>query len=235
MRYLIICIIILSFNILLSAENLFEAKVYLQGSNREILLFNLHNSIEKDGKFTHLTHYYTTPDSILATVDKVTLENGKFKSAESHFYQVEESGMMFRKGSKMLMKYKKGEKRKQKNLDFPDNFLVGPLFNDYIVEKWDTLLNGERIVFKLPAPSLLRMIRFGFEIERESEYQKRGTVVFKLDANNILLNWLVNPSYFVYDNKEKRLLEIHGTSILKIQDGDEWTTSTDVEIYYEYR
>jgi len=229
-----ILFLLLVFVSIIQAEVLFEAKVYRQGSNKKELLFYHYNTIETKGKQKIITHYYTTPDSTIATIDKVVLENGVFNTASAEFLEVDESGKLYRSEDKLLMQFQKNSKSKEKEIDFPDNLLVGPLFNDYIKANWEKLTSTEMIKFRLPAPEILRTVEFSFQKIDDSPYQKSNSVVFELDATNILLKWLIQPSYFVYDLSSKRLQEIHGNSILKTKVDGKWTKSTNVEIYYQY-
>jgi len=234
MKILITILILLSLSILI-AEDIFSAKVYRQGTNLQELLFDHYNTIEKQGDKTILTHYYARPDSTIATIDKVILEGDEFKLSESQFLEVNEIGSVIRNGNKMIMKFEKDGKVKERKMDYPPDLLVGPLFNDHIIKNWQKLIDGDKIYFQLPAPNIQRVATFTFQKVDNSPYQKPGQIVYKLSAASIFLKLLVSPSYFVYDVATKRLMEIHGTTILRTKKNGKWQTSTDVEMFYKYK
>lgn len=219
---------------LLAAEELFFSRVYRQNSDpRELLFYHYNRNANTDQK-TILSHYYVLPDSSIAVIDEVILENGEFRQSQSQFLEVNEIGTVIRRGERMTLRFSKDGKTKEKELDYPPDLLVGPLFNDHIIKNWQSLLAGEKIYFKLPAPDIQQVATFTFEKDEKTEYEKPGHIVFKLDAASFFLRFLVRPSYFVYDLQSRRLMEIHGTTILRTKQNGKWQNSTDVNMYYEY-
>ncbi|MFC1898258.1 hypothetical protein ACFLYJ_01675 [Candidatus Cloacimonadota bacterium] len=204
------------------------------GSEKKDLLFFHYNEYSVDNEFENLKHYYILPDSSIATIDEVVLENGQFKSSKSQFLEVNEIGSVIRNDDKMIMRFEKDGKIKEKELDYPPDLLVGPMFNDHIVKNWKTLIKSKKIYFKLPAPNIQKVATFTFEEVTDSDYGKAGQIVFKLDAASFFLKLVVRPSYFVYDTSTQRLMEIHGTTILRTKQNGKWQNSTDVDMYYEY-
>ena len=231
-RFLLI--LLAFFTIVLYTEDIFTAKVYRMGSNKKEFLFDHYNTIEKQDSLTILTHYYAKADGFVATKDQVILENGIFKQSKSEFFEVNEAGSVMRNRDKMILRFEENGKIKEKEKDFPENLLVGPLFNDHIIQNWNQLIKGEKIYFKLPAPNILQVATFTFEKVQNSGFEKDDHVVYKLDIANFFLRFLVNESYFVYEISSKRLMEIHGTTILRTQQNGKWKNTTDVDIYYDY-
>lgn len=219
---------------ILQAEDLFQAEVYRQGSNKEEFLFFHYNEIEQQENLTYLTHYYLLADSTVATKDEVILENGEFKSSRAEFFEVNEVGSVLRNGDRMILRFEKDGKVREKEKDYPEDLLVGPLFNDFIKQRWQTLINGEKIYFKLPAPDIQQVATFTFRRVENEDYDQPGRIVFKLDVASIFLKLFVNPSYFVYELETKRLMSIHGMTILRTKENGKWQQSTDVDIYYSY-
>ncbi|MDP8269102.1 MAG: hypothetical protein P9L97_10270 [Candidatus Tenebribacter davisii] len=233
MKKLIIILIMISVAALWS-EDIFKAKVYRLDSNKQELLFDHYNTVQQEGEKTILTHFYSRPDSSIATIDEVILENGEFKSSKSQFLEVDEIGSVIRNSDKMTMRFEKDGKVKEKELNYPTDLLVGPMFNDHIIENWEALNSDEKIYFKLPAPNIQKIATFTFQEVNNSGYEKPDHIVFKLNAASIFLKLVVRPSYFVYEVATKRLMEIHGTTILRTKQNGKWQNSTDVNMYYEY-
>lgn len=216
------------------AEELFQAEVYRQDSNRQEFLFYHYNEIIVEENRTILRHYYTLADSTIATLDEVVLENGEFKTSRAQFFEVDEVGSVLRNGDRMILRFEKDGEVREKEKEYPEDLLVGPLFNDHIVENWQTLLDGDKIYFKLPAPDIQQVATFTFRKVENSDYNKAGQIVFKLDVASIFLKLFVKPSYFVYELDTKRLMSIHGMTILRTQENGKWQQSTNVDIYYSY-
>ena len=237
MRYKIIVLslmLLMLVSSLLKAEELFQAEVYGQDSNREEFLFYHFNEIIQDSSKTILRHYYTLADSTVATLDEVVLENGQFKSSRAQFFEVNEVGSVLRNGDRMILRFEKDGEIREKEKEYPEDLLVGPLFNDHILKNWQALLDGEKIYFKLPAPDIQQVATFTFREVNNKDYDKPGQIVFKLDVASIFLKLLVKPSYFVYELDTKRLMSIHGMTILRTQKNGKWQQSTNVDIYYSY-
>ena len=216
------------------AEELFQAEVYRQDSNRQEFLFYHYNEIIVEENRTILRHYYTLADSTIATLDEVVLENGEFKTSRAQFFEVDEVGSVLRNGDRMILHFEKDGEVREKEKEYPEDLLVGPLFNDHIVENWQTLLDGDKIYFKLPAPDIQQVATFTFRKVENSDYNIAGQIVFKLDVASIFLKLFVKPSYFVYELDTKRLMSIHGMTILRTQENGKWQQSTNVDIYYSY-
>ncbi len=229
-----ILIILLLFVSILQAEDMFQAEVYKQGSNKGEFLFYHYNEISQEDSLTYLTHYYVLADSTVATKDEVVLVNGEFLSSRAEFFEVNEVGSVLRNGDRMILRFEKDGEVREKEKDYPEDLLVGPLFNDFITQQWQKLLEGEKIYFKLPAPDIQQVATFTFRKDSNSDYQKPGQIVFKMNVASIFLKLLVKPSYFVYDLETKRLMSIHGMTILRTREKGEWQQSTDVDIYYSY-
>jgi hypothetical protein len=219
---------------LLAAEDIFTAKVYLQNTNREEFLFYHYNEIIRDGEKEYLRHYYLLPDSSIATLDEVVLVNDQFKSSRAEFFEVNEVGSVIRNNRSMILRFEKDGEVSEKEKDYPEDLLVGPLFNDHIKENWQALTSGEKIYFKLPAPDIHQVATFTFRKVENTEYENEGDIVLKLNVASIFLKLLVKPSYFVYEISTRRLKSIHGMTILRTKQDGKWQQSTNVDIYYNY-
>ena len=219
----------------LMAEETFQARIYRKGSNRGELLFTHYNERSTKADSLILKHFYVKPDGEVSAIDKAILINGKFVKGESTFFDVNEKGEVFLSSDKLKMQFSKGDVYKEKEIEFEGNLLLGPLFNDYITSNWQQILTEEKVYFYLPAPEFLRVARFYVIKDESNPYTGEGRTVVRMTVNSFFLKFFIDSTYFVYDTKSLRLLEIHGTTILrtKNENGD-WEDTTEVEIYYEY-
>lgn len=234
MESIILLIIFAFLTSSLPAEPLFQARVYRQHSNRQELLFLHYNERLEEEEKTILRHYYLRPDSSVATIDEVKLNNGEFASAQSSFLEVGEIGSVVRINDKMVLSFNDNGEIREKELDFYPDLLLGPLFNDHIFLNWDELMRFEKLYFKLPAPDVLKVATFYLIRDENNPYLGLDRVVFKMNVASFFLKFLIKPSYFVYDLNNRSLQEIHGTTILRSQENGKWSKTTDVEIYYKY-
>lgn len=226
----VIFLLLLGFGIL-TAEPLFDAKVYRQDSQE--LLFHHYNTRTVENSILTLKHFYLMPDSTVSAEDVVVLEDGKIVSTYTRFPLVGEVGTLTRIEDKLLMKFETTEKQKERLLDFPEDMLLGPIFVDFIMENWQELNSGEKVRITLPAPNVLKVANFNLELV-ENSYSKEGFAVIEMSVSSIFLKLFIGSSYFVFDTSTQRLREIHGATILKTKKGDKWSKSTDASIYYNY-
>jgi hypothetical protein len=110
---------------------------------------------------------------------------------------------------------------------------MGPTLTDFVHRQWNVLLGGETVYFHLPAMTLQRIARFQIRKLDDSLYARKGVMVLKMDIASIFLRLLVAPVELVYDLETKRLLEIHGKSLLKRMVNGK-TENPVVDIYYRY-
>ncbi len=230
-----LALLLLIFFSFLSAEESFQAKIYRKDSNKQDLLFTHYNERYEQADTLELKHYYVKPDGDISAIDKAILINGNFVRGESSFFDVNEKGEVFLTEDTLKMQFTKDETYKEKVIDFQGNLLLGPLFNDYITENWSQIMNNEKVFFHLPAPNLLKVARFYVRRDDTNPYTGENRTVVRMTVNSLFLKLFINSTYFVYQTNNKRLLEIHGTTILRTKDENgKWEDTTEVEIYYEY-
>lgn len=220
---------------LLSAADTFSAEVYKQDTDPPLLLYYQYNDYEIQGETEVLSHYYLLPDSSEAVTEKAFLRDGKLWKYNSNFYVTDEFSEIIVSDDEISISYTNNGKTKSKTFPFNDKLLVGPLFVEYLVSKWDELITGETVKFRLPASDLLTTAGFYLKKIENSPYEKPGTVVIKMGVSSIFLKLLIKSSYFVMDIDTKKVQEIHGLSILPHQDNGEWKKTTNVNIYYKYK
>jgi hypothetical protein len=212
----------------LSAEPLFEARVYRQDTDE--LLFYQYNRVTQSGESTTLEHFYITPDSSRAAYDMATVRDGLLYAAVTEFPQANEAARLLRQGDALVMQFEADDKSDEGRFDFPENLVVGPLFTDFIVSHWSRLMEGESISITLPAPRVMRLARF--TLRRVGRDEQRVTI--RMSVASIFLKLFIGSSDFVFDLTHRRLREIHGATILKTRTKTGWSQSTDASIYYQY-
>ncbi len=229
-------VLLLFFNAGLNAREwgeLFTANVYLGGSNRGELLFTQNNSIELSGKDAVLVHSYLRPDGTPATVEKVNIVNGEFSAYNVEFTDSECGCQLDRSGDAVTFSFTRGNTAKKGVRAYERTLVTGPTLNKFIIDNWPTLRAGKRVEFHFPAMPLQQIVKFHFDRHDKSPFAREGTVVLKMDVNNVFIRLFVDPVDLVLDERTGRLLEIHGKSLLeRVVNGKK--ENPVVDIYYTY-
>lgn len=216
----------------LPAEDLFSADIYLQGTGK--LLFRKHNSRLVKGNEEILMHIYTFPDGYPKVQETVINRNGQFSEYLVKFFDGGCECTIIRQKKLIKFWFKKEDEVKQGISEYKSNLVMGPTLSDYIQSNWETLLRGDNVYFSLPVMNLQRLATFKLKKLNESPYKSDGSVVFEMGIANFFLGFFVDPVQMVYDAKRKRVLEIHGPSLLDREVNGK-RVNIDADIYYRYK
>ena len=94
-------------------------------------------------------------------------------------------------------------------------------------------MRGKPVRFRLPVIEYQRTIPFRFRRVEGSPYVREGRVVLSMEIASPILGLFIDSVDFVFDERSRRLLEIHGPSILKVEEEGVWR-SVNVDAYYTY-
>jgi hypothetical protein len=81
--------------------------------------------------------------------------------------------------------------------------------------------------------TIQRIAKFQIYKNDESPYLRDGAVVFKMEVTNRIYRLFLKPVDMVYDLETKRLIEIHGQSLLRRRVNGK-VENPIVDIYYRY-
>lgn len=227
--------LILSFALTtLPAQDLFEAEIYLLGSNKEVLLFTHKNSEEEiNGKLVW-TQYYYQPDGTLFARDQLILDkNERWETHKTAIPPLKEHSVMERSGDKLNFMFSRDGKEKTRTRNIDDPIVFGATQQRFLYKNFERIKNGEKLIIYTPAPEFLRLIEFNIRRIEDSEYEKPGMMVVEMETQNPILSLFLGESYYVIDLGNERIVEIHGASILKRQVDGKWDY-VDVDMYFSY-
>jgi hypothetical protein len=216
----------------LPAEEPFSADIYLQGSSK--LLFRQYNSRLVKGNEEILKHIYTFPDGSPKVHETVINRNGEFSEYQVKFFEGGCDCTIARQNDRIKFWFKKEDVVKRGVTEYKSDLVMGPTLSDFILSNWDTLLKGDVVYFRLPVMNLQRLAAFKLKKLNESPYKREGSVVFEMGIANFFLGFFIDPVQMVYDARRKRVLEIHGPSLLD-RKVDGKSVNIDVDIYYRYK
>ena len=216
----------------LPAEELFSADIYLQGTGE--LLFRKHNSRLVRGNDEILKHICTYPDGSPKVHETVINRKGEFSEYRVKFFDGGCECTIVRQKKLIKFWFKKEDEVKQGTTEYKSNLVMGPTLSDYIQSNWETLIRGDTVYFSLPVMNLQRLAAFKLKRLNASPYKREESVVFEMGIANFFLGFFIDPVQMVYDAKRRRVLEIHGPSLLDREVNGK-RVSIDADIYYRYK
>jgi hypothetical protein len=234
-RVIIISITIITLIIyggVLHSEEPFSADIYLQNTNQ--LVFRQYNSrVVKDNEEI-LKHIYTFPDGSPKLHETVIKRNGAFSEYRVKFFDSGCECGIIRQKKLIKFRFKKEDKVKRGVSEYKSDLVMGPTLSDFIQSNWDKLVRGDVVYFLLPVMNLQRLATFKLKRLNESPSTREGSIVIEMGIANFFLGFLIDPVQMVYDATRKRVLEIHGPSLLDRKVNGE-RVNIDVDIYYRYK
>jgi hypothetical protein len=212
----------------------FEGLVYRKGSNRSELLFKKYNEIVSAGDETSFRHLYTLPDGTPAASEEVVRKNGAFKSYSIAFHQVLSFGTVERRGETIVFTHRTTDGiTSSGEAPYKDDIMCGPCLEYFVSDNWQSILAGGAVKFSLPVVELKRTVNFRFKRVGKSPYAREGAVVVRMEPVSPLVDLLLKPVDFVYNEDTRLVEEIHGPTVLKTYRDGRWV-NTEVDIYYKY-
>jgi len=215
-------------------EELFEGDIYLQGTNKGLLLFRHKNSIEVKGDEIVLRHIYNTIEGGLAALEEVQFVKGKLTTYKVEMPDSKCGCNLERRNDKIIFSFTRMGDPQHKESEYTSDIVMGPTLRAFIKQNWNPLMNGRSVYFKLPAMNLQRVAEFQLRLQPDSEYARNGTAVFRMKIANYFLRLFVDPVDLVFDVATKRMIEIHGKSLLQRKVNGKMENPA-VDIYYRYK
>lgn len=119
----------------------------------------------------------------------------------------------------------------EKTLLEPDSpGVIDAGFDQFVRERWDELLLGDPLVFYFIAPIEHDSFRFRITKVDDIEFEGRDAVRIKMTLDNVVLRWLLEPIWLVYDAETQRILEYKGITNVNNDEGKNF----HARILYQY-
>ena len=119
----------------ISAQDLFNAKIYLQGSEKGQLLFNYTNEIGQEGDLEILTHNYRATDGSLFAREELIRKNGELIDHTTEFYPLKEYSRLQKVDEGIEISFRREDKSRNKIIPYRNDIVYGPTQQQYIREK----------------------------------------------------------------------------------------------------
>ena len=212
----------------------FTAQVFRQGQADDGPLFQLVNESLIDGGSALFIHKYYSMDGNLFAEERLeSLESGKRVHSTS-FYEIGEYSRLELDGEKIEITFRRGEEEKRKTIGHREDLLFGPTQQELIRDRYEDLIQGEKVYFSLPVPEFTTTAAFSFRKVERSEYEREGFTVLEMKSNNIFVNLFIDKVFYVIDDSTRLIREIHGPSLLREKNREKWVP-IDVDIFFSYK
>ena len=117
----------------------------------------------------------------------------------------------------------------QKIVRIPSPAVVDAGFNNFVQERWDSLMKGEELEMYFGLPFTLDYYRFRLYKDGEKEFNGRNAVVVRCEIDNFILRLFAKPIILMYDTETRRMISYDGISNIN----DERGNSYNVNIQYD--
>lgn len=225
---------LISFSCIARAEDLFNADFYLQGSNPKLLIFRQYNEIIRKGGMETLRYVYTLPDGKPAAIEDVVRENGVFAHYTLRFNQINCGCRLVREQNKVYFTFLSDGSEKKGVRDYSPNIVMGPTLQEFVRNNWSRLQRGEKVPFFIPVMDRQIIASFYLRKLTSSPYIRPDVMVVEMKIDSVLLGLLIDPNHLVFDQGTRRLVEIHGPTLLRRKTNGKMET-TRANIYYRYK
>jgi len=227
-------IIILIFPYHVKAKVIMTGRIYKKDSNKKELLFiqKIENTTNKNKRI--LKNKYTDPEGKFVAVEETVLVNGMLSKYTVHYAAGGCGCTLKREGDDVVFNFERDDKKEKGREKFSRSIVTGPTMIDFIVKNWQKIYRGESVYFLLPAMNMMRLAKFKFDLQEKSVYGGEGRAVIRLNISNIFFRFFIDPVDFVFDKKNKKIIEIHGPTLLPRKVGNKYETQTPASIYYIY-
>ena len=217
----------------LESSELFKARVYRQGTDREELLFTLENDEIRGEEGILSIHRYLTPEGeIFAEESLLFMGEGNYTHSTS-FYKIGEYSLLETRGDRMTISFRRGDRTREKSLERREDLLFGPAQQKFIRENYSALREGTAVNFSLPVPELTSTAEFYLKRTEHSGYGKPGHLVMEMGSSHFFINLILDEIFYVIDDNTLLIKEIHGPSLLRTYEGGKWKPA-DVDILFFY-
>lgn len=192
--------------------------------NKEVLYIQ---KISSDLIQNTLIHEYYDVDGALTAYEKYTKNSLGYDVYDFSIVTQGKIGTMKIYDDYVEILYNYENKVKSKNKKIKGDIITGPTMDNYIKTNFDIFLMGEERVAYLPSFDFLTLIPFKFVPTVIDNEQVQITMKLK----NFLLGRLIEPVNFIYSIKDRKLIEIHGPTILPVPNSDS-NKFINADIYY---
>ena len=206
-----------------NAEYIINERVgYAKGLNSDELIYTeshfekfLNNKIISDR-----VTYKNAAGEIIAVKDVDYTQGSIMPSFSLTNYDTGHIERVSRSGEELIIEFaeSKEAETKSKSIPLPENGIIDAGFDQFVIEHWQEIIKGERLVRKLLIPSMKKFIDFRiYQKELDQENKKR---ILHIEPDSLVFRVLTKVTQLEYDIDKPVLLLFKGTSNMRDARGD---------------
>jgi hypothetical protein len=189
-----------------TGDQIYEGRVYSL-AGRPAPLFRYERRVQSAGSGNVSTHITYDPAG-----DVVVIQSAEHTSAydlvraDLIHGQTGVSGSIEVSGRQVTFTLNEGGQVSSAREDISDPVVAGPTMFGYIVAHWHELIEGASLPIRFAV--IERMETIGFTLEKVDSEPGRTTIL--MQPSSLLVRLAVDPTYFQFDTRTKRILEYTG-------------------------
>ena len=107
----------------------------------------------------------------------------------------------------------------EKIVNIPSPAVVDAGFNNFVQERWDSIMDGQTLEMNFGLPFALDYYQFRLYKDEETVQNGRNAVVVRCEIDSFILRLFVQPIILVYDIETRRLVSYKGISNINDETG----------------
>jgi hypothetical protein len=223
MKYLLI--------LLLSTQAFCEeriARIYEIGKTDSAPLFTQKSvRTESDPGHIHAVTTITDPENKVVIVEDAEFKGDRLIHQHIQQFQTQKAFDVLVDGKKVTFRTyvlkdgKETESEKANTEDFTDEFITGPVSENFLAKNWKELLDGDTIHTRFGVPEIAESVGFKFFQVNESKDAK--TIEIRMKPSSIFISMALKPIELFFDPKTHQIVRYLGRTPLK------WTKTGKLE------
>ncbi|MCB0421469.1 MAG: hypothetical protein KDD61_10770 [Bdellovibrionales bacterium] len=208
------------------------SSIYEMKSQRKKLLFT--SQFERrvsEGKEIETVKFFD-PSGELAVEEEVRFSNGQVESFVEKSFQTKAEGLIKVVMNRVLFEWSVEGKVKKDDEALKGNFVTGLSLVRFVHKNWEPLKAGKEIDIRFAVPHRLETV--GFSLKRQTQKEKKGSLLIKMKPSSFIISALVDPVYFTFDESSKELRSYVGRVKPKKKVNNSWK-DLDAEVVYRFR
>ena len=222
MKYsILILLVFFSFSVIAETETRTRVCKAFDLNTGELIYTESHNETYKAGIIISDEVIYRDTSNNIIAIKKVDYSNGMImpdfmlKNMETGHI---ESALKEADQLKVIFSKNKNDLKKEAVIPLPDKAIIDAGFDQFIIEHWDEIIQGERLVRKMLIPSMKKFIEFRIYQKNIDEINNKRTLI--VEPNSMFIRFVADPLILEYDFDKPRLYVFEGVSNMRNLEGD---------------
>lgn len=209
-----------------------ESSMYASGSDKKTLVYKGIYSVSVEGDKATQTNTIKDLNGVMAAKETLEEVNGKFSGYSLERINAGEGGDIKLIGNKLHFRYTKNNKTNVKEIDLPENFVVGPGLTAYAREHWKTIMKGEEIHVKYGVLDRQDIFRFKLFKVREEKRGDEQVVIVNFKPGSFFVSLLVDPVFITFSKDGSKVTDVSGRTFMLQNVNGGWEPLNAETVYH---